>query len=345
MAIGDGILLDFHIHQPFFRRRRRAFLSLRAIAALSAAAFAAALSLGARTAAARNVDNNDVSSFVDQQGLFRADWADGVFTGSDIYYVGGVGFDLFHPELEKSPLMRALFALPGGQRSYGLTLRQSLFTPSRVGETSPVYGDRPWAATAFLGHVLISKDPGASLTLTTELDAGVLGPAAGGREQIWLHRRLSLNSVPRGWDTEIRQDIVLDYYARLEKTLGSSAWGDFGVTGDATAGTLYDNAAAGVQARVGLVDPKLKSHYFVFGRGEGKYVGYDATLEGGVFNRSTPYTVASSAVERFVGRWDVGVAADFGGWVLEAARTAITREFATQFAPHEWAELSVMKRF
>ncbi|MFI5360724.1 MAG: lipid A deacylase LpxR family protein [Elusimicrobiota bacterium] len=305
----------------------------------------AVLTLGARPAAPHNVDDSDVSSFADQRGLFRAAWADGVFAGSDYYYVAGVGFDLFHPALKKSPLMFALLALPGGAKSYGLSLRQSLFTPSRIGFTAPIPGDRPWAAYGFLGHVLVSRDPDAGLTLMTQLDTGVIGPAAGGREQIWIHRTLALNDVPRGWDMQIRGDVVLDYYARLEKTIQSSEWEDCGAYGDATAGTLYDNAAVGVQARFGRLDPGRKNRFFLFGRGEGKLVGYDATLEGGVFNRASPYTLPASEIARVVGRWDIGAAVDFGGWVLEAARTGITREFATQPVPHEWVELSVMKRF
>jgi hypothetical protein len=295
-------------------------------------------------AAAHNVDNNDASSFVDGRNLFRVDYANDFFTGSDRYYTEGVGFNLFDAVLEKSPVMRALFSLPGGSRSYGLLLRQSTFTPSRVGERAAIVNDRPWASYVFLGHELVSKDPASGLALTTELDAGVIGPAGGGEAQVKIHARLHMD-VPRGWDNQIRNNPVVDYYARLEKTVGAWRWGDAGVYGDATAGTLYDNAAAGAQARLGRVDENSKKRFFAFARGEEKAVGYDATLQGGLFNRpQTYYTTPDSQINRFVYRWDVGVALDFGSFVLEATRSAVGREFAGGI-PHQWGEFSVTKRF
>ena len=298
----------------------------------------------AAPAAAHNVDNNDAASFADQRGLVRVDYANDFFTGSDRYYTEGVGVELFHPALKKSPLMRALVALPGGSKSYGLSLRDSTFTPSRVGERTAIVDDRPWAGYVFLGHVLVSKDAQAGLTLTSELDAGAIGPAAGGEEQVKIHARLGMD-VPRGWDNQIRNNPILDYYARLEKTVRAWNWGDFGVFGDATAGTLYDNASAGMGARLGRVDEKRKDRFFAFARGEEKAVGYDATLQGGLFNRpASYYTTPDDQINRFVYRWDVGLALDFDSFVLEVTRSAVGREFSGAI-PHQWGELTFMKRF
>ena len=179
--------------------------------------------------------------------------------------------------------------------------------------------------------------------MTAEFDAGVIGPAAGGKwEQTAIHRG-SGNSVPRGWDNQIRGDVVLDYYLRLEKTLAACGVADVGLYADATAGTLYDNAAAGVAGRVGAIRDGSR-RFYLFGRAENKLIGYDATLQGGLLNRRSPYTLASPQIRRDVMRADVGFVCDMGRWAVEAARTYLSREFIGGLS-HEWVELSVLRRF
>ena len=43
-------------------------------------------------------------------------------------------------------------------------------------------------------------------------------------------------------------------------------------------------------------------------------------------------------------RGEVGFAADFGRWAVEADRVYLSREFAGGLS-HEWVEISVMRRF
>jgi len=303
---------------------------------------AAFLILAPAFAAAENVDNKDDSTFVDQGRMFRLDYANDYFTGTDRYYTQGIGLSYFDPVLRASPPMRILPTLPE-KRSYGVVLRQSGFTPTSLSHVDPIMGDRPYACYVFLGHILVSRDPGRGLTLTAELDTGVIGPAAGGQwEQTGIHR-LSHNALPQGWNYEIRNDAVLDYYARLDKSLAAARAADFGVFGDATLGTLYTNASAGVIGRVGAMDGK-KHRFFLFADAEQKVVAYDATLQGGLFNRNSPYALAAAQIERRISREDVGVTLDRGSYALEAKRTYLSQEFTTGLS-HEWVEISFIKKF
>jgi hypothetical protein len=241
--------------------------------------------------------------------------------------------------------MKLLLALPGADKSYGLILRNDGFTPTNLTANAPLIGDRPYASLLFLGHMLVSKDKERGLTLTAELDAGVIGQAAGGKsQQVAIHSAVPGNQIPLGWDNQIRNDVVLDYYARLEKTVASARAADLGLYGEATAGTLYDNADAGVMGRLGKIDAAAPRRLYLFGRAEDKLVAYDATLQGGLTNRSSPYTLTTEQVRRNVLRADVGFVADFGKWAVEADRTYLSREFTTELS-HEWVEISVMRRF
>jgi hypothetical protein len=292
-------------------------------------------------AAAHGVDQNDSAAFVDQRRLVRFDYANDYFTGTDRYFTQGIGLQYFDPVLHGSPLMHVLPSL-SGQKSYGLIVRNSGFTPTKLNSDPALIGDRPFAATLTLGHVIVSHDADRGLTLTSRLDAGMIGQAAGGKwQQVGIHKATG-NAVPHGWDNQIRNDAAVGYFFRLEKLLATAKAVDVSVYGDAEAGTLYDNAAAGISGRAGRITGS--KHFYLFGRAEEKLVGYDATLQGGVFNKSSPYVLSSAQVRRSVMRADVGMVWDMDRWAVAVSRTYLSREF-TGGVSHEWVELSFLRRF
>jgi len=239
--------------------------------------------------------------------------------------------------------MRALVSLPGEEEHFGLVLRNSGFTPTRLSSDAALIGDRPFAATLTLGHIVVSRDRERALTLTARLDAGVIGQAAGGKwQQVGIHHATG-NLTPRGWNNQIRNDLALNYSLRLKKGLATGRYGDFGVFGEATVGTLYDNAALGIVGRAGrLADAERR--FYLFGRAESRLIGYDATLQGGLFNRGSPYTLTSPQIRRSVLRGDVGFALDRGGWAVVVTRTYLGREFIGGLS-HQWVTISFLRRF
>lgn len=58
-------------------------------------------------------------------------------------------------------------------------------------------------------------------------------------------------------------------------------------------------------------------------------VGYDATLQGGLLNRKSPYTIASSNIERFVGQHNFGLVVQSKTLYFEYTSTDITKEFSS----------------
>ena len=59
-------------------------------------------------------------------------------------------------------------------------------------------------------------------------------------------------------------------------------------------------------------------------------IGYDATLQGGLFNDQSPYTIPSHDIERFTAQNNYGVILQTRSLYFEYARTIITREFAAR---------------
>lgn len=293
--------------------------------------------------AAHNIDSDNNSWLVRDGRLFRLDYANDFLTGTDRYYTQGYGFDLFHPALAKSPIRHMLVALPGGYKSYGLTFRHCGFTPTSLDSDTVLRGDRPFASYLFFGHTLISSDPGRDLTLISELDAGIIGQWAGGRQiQTGLHRVVG-SSPPQGWDNQIRNDLVLDYYVRLEKRIATSSMADAAIFADGTLGTLYTNVATGLVGRLGKI-AEGKKRFYLFGRVEQKVIGYDATLQGGLFNRDSPYTLTTNEIEHAVLRGDVGLTLERESYALQFTRNFQSREFKSGLS-HQWGEISFIKRF
>jgi lipid A 3-O-deacylase len=292
-------------------------------------------------AGAHGVDENDAAAFADGRRLLRFDYANDYFTGTDRYFTQGLGLQYFDPVLSRSPLMHLLPAL-SGERDYGFILRNSGFTPSRIDSDAARLGDRPFAATLTLGHVLVSRDEERGLILTARLDAGMIGPAAGGKwQQVGIHRATG-NITPRGWDNQVRNDAAIGGFLRLERRLLKAPAAELGAYADVTAGTLYDNAAAGVSGRLGrIAGPK---RFYLYGRAEDRLVGYDATLQGGLFNHGSPYVLTSAQVRRNVMRADIGAVLDRGRWAVTFSRTYLSREF-TGGLSHQWVELSLIRRF
>ena len=68
---------------------------------------------------------------------------------------------------------------------------------------------------------------------------------------------------------------------------------------------------------------------YIYSKPQLNLIGYDATLQGGIFNRKSPYTIPSSEVERFVGQHNFGLIVQTKTLYFEYTTTDITKEFSS----------------
>ena len=91
---------------------------------------------------------------------------------------------------------------------------QDCFTPASIRRDTFLRGDRPFAATMYLGHFKISNREEKKQRLISEIDLGAIGPCAVcEEEQKGIHRSL-LNIQPLGWEFQISNDVLLNYRMR-----------------------------------------------------------------------------------------------------------------------------------
>jgi hypothetical protein len=264
------------------------------------------------------------------------------------------------PGLRHSPVNRMLGPVPAGSTRYhGIKLHYDGFTPLRIQDAFIRRNDRPYASYVYADLLRIANHPVRRLRLTTALNLGFIGPAAGAKGfQTKLHELLDA-PTPRGWDYQIQTDLVLGYEAKLEKQVLAVGRGVelLGVA-QASLGTLQTYVSGGSRLRAGLLNPYFRDlgvtsranrggqrvQLYAEGQLEGRLVGYNATLQGGLLRQDNPYTLAASAVRRAVVRGAGTLGLGFAGVRLETSAVYVSPEFSGG-RPHKWGQFSLQAAF
>jgi lipid A 3-O-deacylase len=301
------------------------------------------------------------STRVSTDRLIGYSFANDAFLRTDYYYTQGMTLLLVSPALQRSPVNRILGPVPAGSiLHHGIQLHYDGFTPLRIQDAFIRRGDRPYASYIYADLLRVATHPARRLRVTTALNVGILGPAAGAKGfQTKFHELLGA-PTPRGWDYQVQTDVVLGYEARVEKqllTLGPVA--EFNGAASASLGTLQTNVGAGMTLRIGLRQATFESlgvanranrsgrrRVQAYGevQVEGRLVGYNATLQGGLFNRRNPYVLPASAVSRTVAQSTGTLGLGYAGVRVETALTWISPEF-TGSRTHGWNTFTIRIAF
>lgn len=292
--------------------------------------------------------------------LLRYTYANDLFFRTDYYFTQGMTLALVHPALARLPVRHLLAAGPvGSAQQHGVMLRYDGFTPLRIQDAFIRVGDRPYAAYLYASFFRVSNHAGRHQRLTTALELGFIGPAAGGREFQTAIHRVTGNAEPRGWNYQIRNAPVVGYQVAFERQLASVQHIDIRGHAEASLGTLYTYAGTGLHLRVGKISPYFANSGVVnvrhaaapeswqlYGEAsmEGRLIGYDATLQGSPFTNLNPYTLPAGDVRRAVLRSSGGVVLAHGGLRFAATATWVSPEFAGGRS-HRWGQLGITRAF
>ena len=287
--------------------------------------------------------------------LLSYTYANDLFFRTDYYFTQGMTLTLVHPALARLPVRHLLLGGPrGSTHYYGIRLRYDGFTPLRIQDPFIRVGDRPYAAYGYASFFRVGNQPARHQRLTTALELGFIGPAAGGKElQTAIHRATG-NAEPRGWDFQVRNAPIVGYRVAFEKQLAaSSGRAELLGTTEASLSTLYTYASTGLRLRAGQLNPYFSSlsaavpgGWQLYGQAtlEGRLIGYDATLQGGIFTDNDPYTLAAGAVRRTVLRSSGSVVLAHERLSFEATAVWLSPEF-TGGRSHRWGQLGITVGF
>lgn len=301
---------------------------------------------------------------------------DKYFAGTDRHYTNGLKLSALSTDLRSftddsvpAPV-RGLSRLLGGllppDKPYklGLSFGQNIYTPEDTQTTAYQPGDRPYAAWLYLGVAFHVYHPPAKVGGTVRLDvfeitAGIVGPAAQGREvQNGFHRFIDVETA-KGWDHQIHDEpglnLVYERKYRFSTSHARTGWGaDFIPHAGVSLGNVATYANAGFEVRAGyrlpsdfgsnLIRPSGDSNglrrspfnIFLFAAGDGRAVGRDITLDGNTFRDSH-----SIHKNTFVADLYAGLGFGTTHWQLTYAQACRTIEFDGQDNSSMFGSLSL----
>ncbi len=278
---------------------------------------------------------------------------------TDYYYTQGIGVVHYNPVFRKSPVTRLLFTPDQGEveKFYGLAYTYDAFTPTNIRDPQLRSGDRPYASYMYVSQLAGSTIKNKQQRFTSSLDVGMIGPATGaGKFQRKAHEWLS-HGLPQGWKYQIKTDLILNYNIQYQQGLLRTKPVELIGEAGARLGTLYTQAALGAIVRFGWMNAYFsdlgisnknarnlgglrKFQFYGYGRSRGILVGYNATMQGGIFNRHNFYTMPARQIKRTVLESQTGLILLIKGLRLETGVTFISPEF-TGGRPHKWMHFNV----
>ncbi len=281
-----------------------------------------------------------------RESFLKINFDNDLLNNTDMYYTNGMRIDLIFPFVQGFAVSKLLVPYWGsGTNYYGFSLFQNMYTPSTTKTGGVHQGDRPYAAYLCAGLFKITNDAPKRFRQTSEIDAGIIGSYSFGEfVQKAYHNNTPTNNEPLGWEYQIRNDLVLNYNVTMEKGILHNPYVELNVMGTGALGTLYTNLEGGFQFRTGLMNPYFstlgvakKARYAELGlrrtqvffslRSSVRFVGYDATLQGGMFNHSSPYTIPSSQISRVMSETSGGISFVINGFRIDAEQYLLSPEF------------------
>ncbi len=268
---------------------------------------------------------------------FRFNYDNDYFAASDENYTQGYNFELVMPVLSKNPVNTILFKLNNSELRYGLSLEHIGFTPDNYDLPDIQFGDRPFAAAIMLKSFNISSNLDHKIRMHSSVNIGIIGPGAFGEEmQVEIHRATG-NKTPRGWKQQIKNDVVLNYSIGIEKqVLGIKDLVSVKAQSNLNIGTLFTNASVGANVMIGKFQNSFSStnqnrkfQIYTYFQSVFTGVAYDATLQGGLINNDSPYTIASEDIERLTNQHNLGIVVQTRTLYFEYTRSIISKEFST----------------
>ena len=297
-------------------------------------------------------DNTAVYRNISSSKYVRIHYDNDFFTNSDKYYSQGISIEVVNPAMSRFFISKLLVKPAGNEIKYGIALNDFGYTPTSISSNEIRFGDRPFSAALYLKTFAIATDTNKHRRISSALSVGIIGPAAGGKQmQTGIHRWLD-NIIPQGWQHQIRNDVIMNYQLHYDRQLlGIKNIFLLNAAAEIQAGTLKNKLSSGLNLMIGKFNNPYKAAvknqglrkrvtFHLYAAPQVSFVGYDATLQGGIFNRKSPYTIASQDISKITFQANAGLVINIRKLSLEYCQSYLTKEFTTGNF-HRWAGLKI----
>lgn len=287
---------------------------------------------------------------------FKSDNDAYLFYGQDRYYTNGL-FISFRHATDQQKLGEKIEKL-----TYEITAGQKMYNPISGYRPNPATQDRPFAAYLYGGAIVNLFFKNESI-LKTGIEVGTVGPDALGKDaQELLHKIVGFYEID-GWQYQIKNELAVNLSAQYTKLIHRSAQKnvDFSFEGYANLGTTYSGAGAGILFRTGKINQLFNSSYtnavignhtkteklvkselFFYAKPQINVVGYDATIQGSLFNNDSPVTFSTKP---FVFAQQIGFNYSTSRFTFDYALLFKSKEIKSTAKAHQYGTISMYYRF
>ena len=275
-----------------------------------------------------------------------------VFNNTDYYYTEGFELKYSSPKLSNSFLF-ALFSTPDKKQydRYGIGAEHRMYTPIDKNNSGDLDDDRPFSSYFLIN---IHKETRKYISKSTnyfQIGIGFLGNISGGKEiQNFIHKLLPKTNIVKGWDSQISNKFLIDANYIYEKGIVHSKYFDMMILARGQAGTLRNNLGIGSHIRVGWMpdyyqnigrNNRLGNGLYIFSEinWNSRWVIYDTTLQGGIFNNNEDtYVLLASEIETFVHQIDASLNLRYKRLQISLVQTFLSREIKNGLS-HKYGSL------
>jgi lipid A 3-O-deacylase len=307
-------------------------------------------------------------SFAQGLSFFRIQESNDIVAGNnqDRYFTQGLKFELMSTKIgeiyQKSGIMSILPKLKHDSTSLNhasISFTQDFYTPDDKKADTVIVSDRPYAGAMYITFRNVSVGQNSKQRLTSDLDIGVLGPWALGKEmQNGVHLLFADKNGDtdiQGWNYQLNNDLYLNYTLKYERQLVWTKYMEMSSVYQFNVGTIYDDFGIGARLRLGI----YKSHYdkylgfinkkdrnrtvksffkgiqvYGFFNPVAKFVLYNALLQGGVINNinQTPeHRLSENRISRIIVDGNYGITIVTGRFSIQFIQYFKSREFDSGF--------------
>ena len=221
---------------------------------------------------------------------------------NDMYYTNGL--ELFYRFLSKNDNEKI------NKKITEFRIGQYIYNPRFINKEAVYVNDRPFTAYLFAeaGRSFFYQ---SESVLKTDFQLGFMGPNALGQEtQEGFHKIIGYKKV-YGWENQLHNAFGVQAHVMYSKKLFPSKHNDFvdlHFQSEANLGTIFTGISTGFMTRIGFkkllpiydsnihdasvsanVQPNIREFYF-YAMPSVNYQFYDATIEGSMFNDTSPIT-------------------------------------------------------
>ncbi len=279
---------------------------------------------------------------------------------TDRYFTNGSTLGIGAPDSLLSPsinrfLKRFFFNIEKNNTHTSLFFNMAMFTPSRFYDSLPI-SDRPYAGWTSLGLSHISKHKTRAIGLISTYSLGVLGKYSG---QSWIQKNwhdAAKKTFVKGWESQIANDIALNINFLGEKRLYQpTKYIDLLGFSELNIGTVSNYLGFGTVLRLGWFEDYFSAptfanstthqrQMFTILKPQVRFVAQNSLLQGGIFNRSSPYTLSANALERVYFQFEIGYGLSVGRYHFSFTQSFRTPEFRGAFNM-QWGNASGIFNF